>query len=405
MKKVLIVGAGAQGAVLSWVLSRTDDISEVILGDIDPNRMKEIVAINKSNKLKVEILDAADVNGMTAFIKGGGVDLVLNAIPPQFNDQVMEACYGARTNYQDMAGTYFPGGDRNIPVGQLKYAKKWEEASLKASILTGCDVGASNLLAREAADELDEIDSIRIKDYNLAESEELISLWQPQTYLEDLSLPPVIWDNGYKEVPPFGGEEEYDFPFPISTKGKVYYHTHEEPLTIPKFIGKPVKYVDFKMGEPAIMFWKSLMDLGLMSKEPVEIQGKKIIPQNVLSKLLPPTPTAMELIELIRSGKLRSRTIMTVDAYGKKDGKDLHYRLWEEIPSAAAACERIPGASDVSYATAVQGAVFALMMLRGQVNHTGVFPPEVFNKGERDIYYKTAKEWDIKIHKEVETIV
>lgn len=96
---------------------------------------------------------------------------------------------------------------------------------------------------------------------------------------------------------------------------------------------------------------------------------------------------------------------MTVDAYGKKDGKDLHYRLWEEMPDATAACERIPGASDVSYATSVQGAVFALMMLRGQVNHTGVFPPEVFNKGERDIYYKTAKEWDIKIHKEVETIV
>ena len=406
MSRVLIIGAGAQGAVMSWVLSRAEDVSEVVLGSHGLKRMKEIVETNKSSKLKIEKLDASDVDSMIKLMKDRKFDLAVNATLPAFNGQILEACYEARTNYLDMAcNEFFPGGDKSIPVDQLKYAKKWEEASLKAFIVVGSDSGTTDVMAKEAADELDEIDSIRIKDYAITESEKPIVLWQPQTYLEDLSDPPVIWDNGYKYMPPFSGEEEYDFPLPIGAKGTVYYHSHEEPLTIPKFIGKPVKYVDFKMGEPGSMVWKSVIDLGVMSQEPVDIRGNKVIPREVFFKLLPATPSAKELVELVKSGKLISRLILTVDVYGKKAGKDLHYQLWTEGPNSTAACERIPGASDVSYHTAVSAALFSLMLLRGQVKHTGMFPPEVFSRQEREIYFKITKEWGIKIHKRVEMVV
>ena len=159
------------------------------------------------------------------------------------------------------------------------------------------------------------------------------------------------------------------------------------------------------MGEPANMLWKSIVDLKLMSEEPIEIDGKKIAPRDVFLKLLPPTPTAKELVELTKSGKLLSRLILTVDVCGRKAGKDLHYQLWTEGPNATAACERIPGASDVSYHTAVSAALFSLMMLRGQVNHTGIFPPEVFDKEEREVYFGIMNEWGIKIHKRVEAIL
>jgi len=404
--KALIIGAGAQGAVISWVFSKSDDVSEIVLGDIDPNRMKDIVETNQSKKLKTERVDASDTNGMAKLMKDGKFDLVVNATLTDFNDNIMEACYEARVNYLDLATSgSFPGGDENMPVEQLKYAKKWEEASLKGLILAGSDAGTTNVMAKEAADELDEVDSIRIKDYAITESEKPIVLWQPQTYLEDLSSPAIVWDNGYKKMPPFSGEEEYDFPSPICGKGKVYYHSHEEPAVIPKFIGKPVKYVDFKMGEPELMLWKSIVDLGLMSKDPIEVEGKKIAPRSVFFKLLPPTPKAKELIELVKSGKLKSRFILTVDVDGKKAGKDLHYQMWTEGPDCATACQRIPGASDVSYATAVSGAIFSLMMLRGQVKHTGIFPPDVFDKEERMIYFEAMREWGIKIHKRAQIIL
>jgi len=406
MKKALIIGAGAQGAVITWVLSRTDDVSEIVLGDIDPKRMAEVVETNGSSKLKTLKLDASDISAMVKVMREGKFDLAINATLGRFNDNIMEACYEAKTNYEDMATSgYFPGGDEDKPVAELKYAAKWEGSGLKALILAGCDAGTTNVLAKEAADELDEVDSIKMKDYAITESEKPVVLWQPQTYLGDLTSPATIWDNGYKEMPIFSGEEEYDFPPPVNARGKVYYHSHEEPLTIPKFIGKPVRYVDFKMGEPAMMLWKSISDLHLMSKEPIEVDGKKIAPRSVFLKLLPPTPSAKELVRLTKSGELISRMMVTVDVWGQKAGKDMHYQLWTEGPTATEACERIPGASDVSYATAVSGALFSLMVLRGQVKHAGVFPPEVFTREERETYFKLMREWGIKIHKRVEVIV
>jgi len=405
MKKVLIIGAGAQGTVISWVLSRASDVSEVVLGDIDLSRMKEIVETNKSSKLKIEKLDASDVNGMTKLMKDRKFDLVVNATLPRFNELIIEACYKAKTNYQDLAANEcFIEGEGPL-TDQLRFAKKWEEASLKALILAGSDSGTTNIMAKEAAEELDEVDSIRIKDYAITECDKPIVLWQPQTYLEDLASPGRYWDNGYKKAPPFSGEEEYDFPLPIGTKGIVYYHSHEEPVTIPKFIGKPVKYVDFKMGEPASLVWKSIIDLNLMSEEPVEVDGQRIAPRKLFLKILPPTPTPKELIELVNSGRLFSRLVLTVDVSGRKNDQELHYQLWTDGPNSTQACERIPGASDVSYATSVSGAIFALMMLRGQVNHTGVFPPEVFNKEERGTYFKEMREWGIKIHKRAEMLL
>jgi len=150
--KALIVGAGAQGLVISWVLTRSDDVSEVVLGDIDQGRLKDIVETNQSKKLKTAMVDASDTDGMARLMKDGKFDLVVNATLPAFNDNIMEACYEARVNYLDMATSeYFPGGDENIPVEELKYAKKWEEASLKGLILAGSDAGTTNVMAKEAA--------------------------------------------------------------------------------------------------------------------------------------------------------------------------------------------------------------------------------------------------------------
>ncbi len=404
--KALIIGAGAQGLVISWVLAQADDVSEIVLGDISLKRMQDIAETNRSEKLKTQELDASNKAGMVKLMKEKKFDLAINATLPDFNDNIMEACYEAGINYLDMASNdIFPGGDEDVPVDQLKYAGKWEEASLKGLILAGADAGTVNVMAKEAADELDEVDSVKIKDYAITESEKPIVLWQPETYLSDLSSPAIIWDNGYKKMPPFSGEEEYDFPPPIGCRAKVYYHSHEEPLTIAKFLGKPVKYVDFKMGEPELSLWKSMYDFGMMEAEPVEGKGKKIAPWDFFCKLLPETPTAKEMIELVNSGKLKSRMMLTVDVEGKKAGQGMHYQMWTDGPDLETACKKIPGASDISYATAVAAAVFSLMMLRGQVKHTGIFPPEVFDREEREIFFKLMNEWDIKIHMRKHTLL
>lgn len=42
------------------------------------------------------------------------------------------------------------------------------------------------------------------------------------------------------------------------------------------------------------------------------------------------------------------------------------------------------------------------MLLRGQVEYVGVFPPEVFNQREREIFYQGINAWNITVNKQTE---
>ncbi|MBN2552144.1 MAG: hypothetical protein JXB06_05215, partial [Spirochaetales bacterium] len=78
----------------------------------------------------------------------------------------------------------------------------------------------------------------------------------------------------------------------------------------------------------------------------------------------------------------------------------LQMKLWSESPEGREACDWIKGANDVSWLTSVPASIFALMLLRGQVKHTGVFPPEVFDRGEIDTFYRGIREWGIRVIKQ-----
>jgi hypothetical protein len=65
--------------------------------------------------------------------------------------------------------------------------------------------------------------------------------------------PLLHWREGKHEfVDPFSGEEEYYyFPPPLDVRGKVFNHIHEEPMTIPLYIGKQIlEQVGVKLHSP-----------------------------------------------------------------------------------------------------------------------------------------------------------
>jgi saccharopine dehydrogenase (NAD+, L-lysine-forming) len=404
--KIIIVGAGAQANVLCGVLAQAEDIGEIVLTDIDPRRARGIAKINGSGKIRPETIDAADRDAMAERFKAGGFDLVINATIPMFVRPVLEAACRARIDYLDMAsGEIYPAPD--IPIEQLAYAKQFEEAGLRCLTGAGGDPGLTNIMAREAVLELDEVESIRIKDYGVADCDEPVALWSMRTYLEDLSLPATIWEDGQpKQVPPFSGGEDYDFPPPIAARGRCYYHDHEESVTIPLFCGKPVRTCDFKIGEPGIETWKFLIQgLGLMDEEPLAVGGCRVSPRELLFAKIPETASPEKQTELYESGRLKSRLILVCDVSGRKEGRKTTLRLYTQSPTGREACDWIRGANDVSWLTSVPASVFSLMLLRGQIARTGVFPPEVFERQELDIFFKGLKEWGISVVKQWETVI
>jgi len=405
MKKVIIIGAGAQGNVISGVLSRADDIGEIMLADIDINRANEVAQYVGSKKIRTGTVNASDKAAVASLLKKGNYDMVVNATLMTFNRPILEAALEAGVHYLDMASDeFFTTKDgKEYLVEQLEYADDFKKAGLTANILAGCDAGLVNILAREAADDLDEVDYIGIKDYGVVECDEPVAMWSFQTYLEDCSDEAVYWDNGeYKHAPLFSGEEEYYFPEPLNLTGKVYYHNHEEPLTLPKFLGKPVKYVDFKMGEPDSATWRFLIEgLKLMDETPMDINGCKVSPKDIFCRQLPKTLTPKKCIELLKENRIKSQAVIAVDVKGKKDGKRLHYKMWTDSPNIEKACSIIPGTNDVSWITSVPASVLSLMILRGQIKRTGVFPCEVLEKEEREIFFKGLREWEVTIRKQV----
>jgi saccharopine dehydrogenase-like NADP-dependent oxidoreductase len=227
-----------------------------------------------------------------------------------------------------------------IPIEQLVYAEQWAKAGLRCLTGGGGDPGLTNIMANDAVLELDQVDSIRIKDFGIVECDQPVALWSMRTYMEDLYLPATIWENGMPKVAtPFGGQEDYDFPAPLSLTGRCYFHDHEESVTIPLFCGKPVRYCGFKIGEPDIDTWKFLIQgLGLMDEEPAQIGDCRVSPRDLLFRKIPQTATPKRQAELYSSGKPSSRLMLLCDVQGTRDGKELRLKLWSESPDSRSAC-------------------------------------------------------------------
>ncbi|HZM71045.1 MAG TPA: saccharopine dehydrogenase NADP-binding domain-containing protein, partial [Candidatus Cryosericum sp.] len=372
-KTVLILGAGAQGNVVGTVLSRADDVGRIVLADIDTARADETARSIGSDRIQVARADVTAVEETAALMRRGEFDLVVNLAPPQFIPQAMKAALAAGRNYLDLSSVFLYEID-GLPFEQMQDAAAWEASGRIALINAGGAPGLTNIMAREGADRLDVIDRVEIKDYSLTTSDEYVPLWILSVYAIDCATEPWIWEDGRpRRVPIFSGEEVYEFPPPIGQKGKVYLHAHEEPVTIPLHLGKPVRYCDYKIGDPDIDSWRFLVErLRLMDETQVNVGGIAVRPRDLLLRMLPPTPSPQRVMRMMQEGRLASRCILTCDVTGTLGGRRSQIRLWTDSPDLAGASSRIPGASDISLLTSVPAAVFALMILRGQIGRTGV---------------------------------
>ncbi len=107
MRRILVIGAGAQGNVIGSVLSRADDIDAIVLADIDIERAQETAANIDSRKISVDHVDASRTDETRDLIAKGSYDLVINTAVPEFIPFVMRAALEARTHYLDLSSVEF----------------------------------------------------------------------------------------------------------------------------------------------------------------------------------------------------------------------------------------------------------------------------------------------------------
>ncbi len=285
--KISIIGAGAQGSAIAFVLAKTSEVSNVVSADIDLDVARRATEKTKSDKVSAKQVDAGSVDDLHRAVNGS--DTVINATP-RFNFNIMEAALKSRAHYLDL-GSGDGESTEDAVQKQLAFSDKFKSAGLTAVVYMGGPF-TTNVAVRYAADRLDRVDEIRMRyaTDKFVPTEEFIPTWapswSPETALGEWIPPATIYENGiFKEVPPFSGVEDYFFPEPVGP-ATVCHIDYEPTHTLPRFI-KGVKYVDYKIRPDKMA--GSLIKMGFGNDKPVEVKGVRVAPRDVLLALLTPS--------------------------------------------------------------------------------------------------------------------
>jgi len=137
--------------------------------------------------------------------------------------------------------------------------------------------------------------------------------------------PTVFEDGEYRKYPIFHKRENYDFPDPVGAIPLVY-HQHQEQISLPYFIGKGIKNCDFKYTADREV--EAFVRVGLGGSEPVEVKGIKVVPRDLLLKLVP-SPVNGFLTEdentVIAPIKVVGGSVIEIT--GAKSGKNMEYKI------------------------------------------------------------------------------
>lgn len=333
--KVLIVGAGGQGGACASILARQDAVEEVRIVDLDEATAKAVADRIGGSKMKTGAVNATDSDEVAKAAEG--VDVVIDMVMPWMASYVMKGALKAKAHYINTAfdDPYWDEFLEGKTPEELTLSKEFKEAGLTALFGCGFAPGWTNVLARKFANQLDRVDSIkmRVGKANLVPGEGPYDWtlrpwnpgWSPKQALVDCATPTYALEDGkYVKYPPFGGMEECEFPAPVG-KVAVTHHSHEEIYSMPATF-KGVKDVDFKyylMVQPAMLY-----ALGLCSQEKIKVGDAEVAPIDVVTAMIPKPQNNIfgASDEELAEADKRAFIELIVEVSGEKDGKKVTYK-------------------------------------------------------------------------------
>ena len=349
MKALVLGGTGGMGQGVARDLIKQEQITKVTLGDIntDPNRVQE--KLRASEKVSLIRIDINDHKGMVSAIKD--VNVVINCAGPFYKTAVAvaKAAVEAKVNYIDICDDY--------EAAEILFASDIDKAAKEAGITVltgmGSDPGTNNVLVKWYANKLDRVDEIYL--YWVVSIAELAgAAWDHSLHMT-LGKIPQYFDGKLQHVEGGGGEETEKFLDPLG-ECLISYVGHPQPITIPRYI-KDVKKVVIKGA--LIPLWvdrliKEQKETGLLSKEPIDVKGEKVVPYDLTLKLWEEIPKNRD------NGPAASG--LKVIVKGERKGKLVTY-------TADIVGRMAPG-------TGLPASIAALMMDTGEVTVKGVVAPE-----------------------------
>ena len=361
MAKVIVLGGcGAVGSVAVKTLAAQDVFSQIIIGDINHLRADTIISEAPQKNITYIKVNAEDPQSIKNAISG--CDLVMNCIGPFYKTVkiILEQVIAAKINYVDVCD------DVDVTLEIFDWHEKAKTAGITALIGMGSSPGATNLLAKFAADHLlDETDAIDIFHAHGGEPVEGEGVIGHRFHCMSIDIP-MFLDGQLQYVKFFEKDgkalrRKFDFPA-IGNDIKVYPYPHPEQVTIPKYI--PLKQVTNRgtvLPDEYYTLTKDVCKAGLASREPVMVNGQSITPYDFAMAYI-----IRERERILKETDFgRQRGCCSVVATGKKNGQYEEYRFHMASQSEA-----------LGEGTGIPAAMGAMLMQQEKITEKGVLPPE-----------------------------
>jgi saccharopine dehydrogenase (NAD+, L-lysine-forming) len=371
MSKVLIIGAGGVGGVVTHKVAQMPEVfSEICLASRTESKCKAIAGQLK-RKIKTARVDADQPQEVIRLIRKFDPDVLINVALPYQDLSIMEACLATGVDYLDTANYEHPDKAKYEYKLQWRQHKAFRDRGILALLGCGFDPGVTNIFCAYAQKHyFDEIHTVDIMDCNAGSHGKVFATnFNPEINIREITQRGRYWEKGlWKETAPLTIHKTFDFPG-IGPK-EMYLMYHEELESLVKHL-KGLKRIRFWMtfGEQYLTHLRVLQNVGLTSIVPVVVEGRKIVPLRFLKAVLP-EPASLGahykgktnigcMIEGVKNGKKR-----TIYIYNVCD----HAKSWKEVKAQA-----------ISYTTGVPAAIGAKMMVTGTWCDAGVFNVEQFN--------------------------
>ena len=324
--KMLVLGAGLQGCACAYDLLQSESVESVTIADIHPDRLPKWLVSSGKGKLNPVKLDAKDEAAVGRLMEGH--DAVMRALPYYFNGTMSRLAIAAGCHFSDL------GGNTEIVMEQKQSDKAAREKGLSVIPDCGLAPGMVNILAAEGIRRLDQTSKVKIYVGGLPQHPEPPLNYQIVYSLEgalDYYTTPswVLRDAKPTQVEALSELEDVKFPEPVGTLEA--FHTGGGISTMPFAWEGKIDIMEYKTlrypGHVAVM--KPIRELGLISNDPIEVKGKRVVPRDVFIAAVQPRlfkPEGRDLVALrvevsgTRGGKAHTTTFQLLDYYDEKVG-------------------------------------------------------------------------------------
>jgi saccharopine dehydrogenase (NAD+, L-lysine-forming) len=374
MGKALIIGAGGVASVVIHKCCQNPDVFEEIciasrtLSKCDA--IKDKLAGGKTI-IHTAKVDADNVDMLVDLIRSFGPDIVINVALPYQDLSIMDACLATGVDYVDTANYEPPEIPKFEYKWQWAYRESFAKAHITALLGSGFDPGVTSVFCAYAQKHyFDEIHTIDILDANAGDhGYPFATNFNPEINIREITANGSYFENGrYKETEPLAVKRVYDFP-EIGPKN-IYLLHHEEIESLAINI-KGVKRIRFWMtfSDNYINHLKVLQNVGMTSIEPIEFEGKQVVPLHFLKAVLP-DPASL-------GPRTKGKTNIGCIIQGLKDGRPRTYYVYNVCDHQD--CYAEVGSQAISYTTGVPAMIGAMMILKGVWKKHGVYNIEEFD--------------------------